>query len=110
MRVERAEHDLGVGGVRSQMREVDVVEAPALRRPGEQVRWSVALGEIVDEGAAPPQPNTLLWYRLACTLPAQLPGDVLSEATPDEARAIQADYRVVTNGLGRCARSRVPSR
>ena len=86
------------------------ISLSVLRRPGEQVRWSVSLGEIVDEGAAPPQPNTLLWYRLACTLPARLPGDVLSEATPDENRAIQADYQVVMNGLGRCARTRTPTR
>ncbi len=86
------------------------ISLSVLRRPGEQVRWSVSLGEIVDEGAAPPQPNTLLWYRLACTLPARLPGDVLSEATPDESRAIQADYQVIMTGLGRCARTRVPTR
>ena len=86
------------------------ISLSVLRRPGEQVRWSVALGEIVDEGAGPPQPNTLLWYRLACTLPARLPADVLSEATPEESQAIQADYRVVTDGLGRCARTRAPRR
>lgn len=86
------------------------ISLSVLRRPGEQVRWSVSLGEIVDEAAAPPQPNTLLWYRLACTLPARLPADVLSEATPEETRAIQADYQVIMAGLGRCARSRVPSR
>jgi hypothetical protein len=86
------------------------ISLTVLRRPGEQVRWSVALGEIVDEGAAPPRPNTLLWYRLACTLPGQLPQDALSEATPEEARSIQADYRVVMAGLGRCPRTRVPRR
>jgi hypothetical protein len=77
-----------------------------LRRPGEQPRWSVALSEIVDEAAAPPAPETLLWYRLACTLPPRLPTPALSEAGPDEARAIQADYRLVLDGLGPCARTR----
>jgi hypothetical protein len=86
------------------------ISLTVLRRPNEQVRWAVALGEIVDEGAAPPQPNTLLWYRLACTLPASLPPEALSEASPDEARTIQADYRVVKEGLGACARTRTPSR
>ncbi len=86
------------------------ISLTVLRRPGEQVRWSVSLGEIVDEGAGPPRPDTLLWYRLACTLPARLPADALSEASADEARAIQADYRVIMDGLGRCARSRVPRR
>ena len=77
-----------------------------LRRPGEQPRWAVALSEIVDDAAAPPAPRTLLWYRLACTLPAQLPPQSLSEAQPDEVEAIRADYRVVIQGLGPCARLR----
>jgi hypothetical protein len=83
------------------------ISLTVLRRPGEQPRWSVALSEIVDDGAAPPTPNTLLWYRLACTLPARLPADALSEASPEEAQAIQTDYRLVMDGLGRCARTRV---
>ena len=86
------------------------ISLSVLRRPGERVRWSVALGEIVDEGAEPPQPNTLLWYRLACTLPSRLPADSLSEATPEERPAIEADYRVIREGLGPCARTRVPRR
>jgi len=86
------------------------ISLTVLRRPGEQVRWSVALGEIVDEGAGPPQRNTLLWYRLACTLPARLPADALSEASAEESPAIQADYRVIMDGLGPCARSRVSRR
>jgi hypothetical protein len=77
-----------------------------LRRPGEQPRWSVALSEIVDEAAAPPAPESLLWYRLACTLPPRLPQQSLSEAGPDEAQAIQTDYRLVIDGLGPCARTR----
>lgn len=82
------------------------ISLTVLRRPGEQPRWSVALSEIVDDGAAAPTPNTLLWYRLACTLPARLPADALSEASPEEGQAIQADYRLVMEGLGRCARAR----
>lgn len=78
-----------------------------LRRPGEQPRWSVALSEIVDEAAAPPARDTLLWYRLACALPPRLPQQSLSEASAEEAQAIQADYRMVMEGLGRCARTRV---
>jgi hypothetical protein len=83
------------------------ISLTVLRRPGEQPRWSVALSEIVDDSAAAPAPNTLLWYRLACTLPARLPQDALSEASAEEARAIQTDYRLVMEGLGRCARTRV---
>ena len=84
------------------------VSLSVLRRPGERPRWSVALSEIVDEAAGPPAPDTLLWYRLACTLPPRLPPQCLSEASTDETQAIQADYRVVMDGLGRCARTRVP--
>lgn len=83
------------------------ISLTVLRRPGEQPRWSVALSEIVDDSAAAPAPNTLLWYRLACTLPAQLPQDALSEASAEEAQAIQTDYQLVMDGLGRCARNRV---
>lgn len=80
-----------------------------LRRPGEQPRWSVALSEIVDDAAAPPAPNSFLWYRLACTLPARLPREALSEAGADEAGAVQADYRLIMEGLGPCTRTRARS-
>lgn len=76
-----------------------------LRRPGETPRWGVALSEIVDDTAAPPAPDTLLWYRLACTLPPGLPEQSLTEATPDQFDAIRADYRFVLDSLGRCQRS-----
>ena len=82
------------------------ISLTVLRRPGERPRWSVALGEMVDDAAASVQRDTLLWYRLACTLPAALPAPSLSEASAAEARAIQADYRLVTEGLGRCVRNR----
>jgi hypothetical protein len=77
-----------------------------LRRPGESPRWSVALSEIVDDAAAAPARETLLWYRLACTLPPRLPAASLSQANTDEARAIQADYRLIMEGLGPCIRTR----
>ena len=77
-----------------------------LRRPGEVPSWSVALSEIVDEAAAAPRRDTLLWYRLACTLPARLPQQSLAEADPGQVRAIEADYRVVMQQLGPCARTR----
>ena len=82
------------------------ISLTVLRRPGEQPRWAVALSEIVDEAAEPPARDTLLWYRLACTLPARLPPDALREAGAEDGRAIQADYRVMMEGLGPCARNR----
>ena len=84
------------------------ISISVLRRPGEQPRWSVALGELVDAAAAAPQRNTLLWYRLACTLPSRLPASSLSEASPSEGAAIRADYQLVLDRLGRCDRSRRP--
>ncbi len=82
------------------------VSLSVLRRPGEQPRWAVALSEIVDDAAAPPQSDSLLWYRLACTLPRSIPAASYAEADPGDAGAIQADYRLVIERLGRCARSR----
>ena len=81
------------------------VSLSVLRRPGETPRWAVALSEMVDDSAAPPQPNSLLWYRLACTLPQTLPASSYAEAE-GSAPAIQADYRLVKERLGRCARTR----
>ena len=82
------------------------ISLSVLRRPGEEPRWSVALGELVDAAAAAPEPGTLLWYRLACTLPSTLPVESLSEAGAGEARAIRADYQLVLERLGRCQRNR----
>jgi hypothetical protein len=75
------------------------------RHPGEDPRWTVALGEIVDDAAAPPQRDTLLWYRLACALPPALPADAVADQAPDDAQAAQADYKLVLDRLGACDRT-----
>jgi len=75
-----------------------------LRRPGEQKRWAVALGEIVDDAAAAPARDTLLWYRLACGLPRALPATSLADAEPENAAAAREDYRFVLEQLGPCRR------
>jgi hypothetical protein len=82
------------------------VSLSVLRRPGEQPRWAVALSEIVDEAAAPPRPRSLLWYRLACSLPRALPPQSLAESDPENAAAAAADYRFVLEQLGQCVRTR----
>ena len=82
------------------------VSLNVLRRPGFTPRWAVALSEVVDEAAAPPQPGSLLWYRLACTLPRALPPQSTSEAEVAQAAAIHADYRLVLEQLGTCVRNR----
>ena len=82
------------------------VSLSVLRRPGERPRWAVALAEIVDESAAPPPRDTLLWYRLACFLPRTLPPRATGEATPADAEAARTDYAFVLAQLGPCERSR----
>lgn len=77
-----------------------------LRRPGEAPRWAVSLGEIVDDSAAPPPRDTLLWYRLACFLPPELPETSTAELSPQDAAAAREDYALVIAGLGACARAK----
>ena len=83
------------------------VSLSILRRPNEAPRWAVALSEIVDDSAAPPARDTLLWYRLACALPPALPVATLADApSPEDAAAIRDDYRLVIESLGQCGRTR----
>lgn len=80
------------------------VSLSVMRRPGEAPKWAVALTEIVDKTAGPPARNSLLWYRLACSLPRALPRQSIADADADQAKAIGQDYRVVLDGLGPCPR------
>ncbi|HEY0413717.1 MAG TPA: hypothetical protein VGD66_11285 [Allosphingosinicella sp.] len=82
------------------------VSLTILRRPGQTPQWAVALSEIVDDAAAPPAAETLLWYRLACSLPPRLPPQSLAEADAASAAAVEADYRFVLDRLGPCLRTR----
>ena len=81
------------------------VSLSILRRPGEQPRWSVSLGEIVEEGGGPPPRDTLLWYRLACALPRSLPDTAIDQLSPDDAARAREDYDVVLTALGACGRT-----
>lgn len=81
------------------------VSLSILRRPGSAAQWAVSLSEVTDESAGAPSPNSLLWYRLACALPPAMPPSSFADAPESEA-AIQADYKVVMDALGRCARNR----
>lgn len=80
------------------------VSINVIRRPGEAVRWGVALSEIVDEAAAPPARDTLLWYRLACFLPRTLPASATATMERDDIAAARADYAFVLGALGPCTR------
>ncbi|MBD8617832.1 hypothetical protein IFT67_02720 [Sphingomonas sp. CFBP 13728] len=82
------------------------VSLSVLRRPGEQPRWAVALSEIVDESAAPPAPETLLWYRMACALPATLPERSTGSLEAADATIAREDYAFVLAALGPCGRTR----
>ena len=79
------------------------VSLQILRRPGEQTRWSVSMGDIVDDSAGAPPKDTLLWYRLACGLPSALPASSLASEEPANARAASADYAIVLRELGPCS-------
>ena len=87
----------------------DPVSLSILRRPGQQPRWAVALGEIVDEAAQPPAPGSLLWYRLACGLPQSLPVRSIRSLPVVDADAARSDYALVMQALGPCERSRALS-
>lgn len=83
----------------------DPVSLTVVRRPGMAPVWGVSFGEIVDQAARPPAPETLAWYRLACFLPRQLPSAAnLAQDGASRARAAQ-DYRFVIEQLGACPRT-----
>lgn len=76
-----------------------------VRRPGMEPVWGVSWSEIIDRAASRPQPDTLAWYRLACSLPTSLPADAnLAESPADRERAAR-DYRYVVEALGDCPRT-----
>lgn len=84
------------------------VSLAILRRPGEEPRWAVALGEMIDETAPSVAPDTLLWYRLACFLPESLPGAAVADLSSEDALAATLDYRFVITRLGPCHRTAKP--
>lgn len=84
----------------------DPIAVSVLRRPGQAVRWGVSLGDVIDPAAQRPEAGTLLWYRLACSLPRTIPPESdLSDAPADRAIAAE-DYAKVLGDLGPCTRSR----
>jgi hypothetical protein len=80
------------------------VSLTVIRRPGMAPAWGVSLGELVDASARPPAPETLAWFRFACSLPRELPSDSFLQrdrASQDRARE---DYAFVLRELGPCER------
>ena len=78
------------------------VSLDILRRPGEQPRWSVALSDVTDAAAQAPERDTLLWYRLACFLPPDLPESSVNASDPSDVAKAREDYRFVLQSLGPC--------
>jgi hypothetical protein len=76
--------------------------SPSRIAPGETARWGVSLGEIVDETAFAPAPGSLLWYRLACSLPPTLPDISVRTLPLLDAESARRDYRFVIESLGSC--------
>lgn len=65
--------------------------------------WTVALSEVVDAAVPPPTRDTLLWYRLACALPPELPAEAAVADDPANVARAREDYGFVVQALGRCA-------
>ncbi|RIV92721.1 hypothetical protein D2V17_01525 [Aurantiacibacter xanthus] len=80
------------------------VSLSVVRRPGMEPHWGVSLGEIVDQGARPPEPETIAWYRFACELPDQLPADSYLQSDRASRRQAQEDYAFIKRELGPCER------
>jgi len=77
-----------------------------LRRPGEERRWALSLGDIIDEAGGAPKPDTLAWYRLACGLPDTLPEASLQSQDDANGAIAREDYAFVRESLGQCGNGR----
>lgn len=85
-------------------------------RAGQPKKWSVSTSELIEEGASTPKKFTLLWYRLACGLPRQLPPELVQssegggesmsggQGEGETAARAQADYSYVVGAIGPCGR------
>lgn len=81
------------------------VSLTVIRRPNMMPQWGVSLGEIVDQSARPPEPETLAWYRFACGLPAQLPAAAFLQDDADSRARARDDYAFIVDQLGPCERT-----
>jgi hypothetical protein len=81
------------------------VSLTIIREQDKAPRWFVSLSEVVDEAKAPPRRNTLLWYRLACSLPATLPESVVANGAAETAAKLREDYALTLKSMGACNRS-----
>ncbi|MBK6708279.1 MAG: hypothetical protein IPG54_12660 [Sphingomonadales bacterium] len=82
------------------------ISVSVLSRPGQAKRWAVSTGDVIDESAVAPSRNTLLWYRLACSLPRTLDPRLVESGEAKDIANAQTDYRFVVESLGPCGRTR----
>ena len=75
-----------------------------LRRPSQSPQWGVSWGEIIDSAARPPARESIGWFRLACSLPAQLPSNANLARDANARRLAMSDYALVLEQLGPCIR------
>lgn len=75
------------------------------RQAGAAPVWGVSFSEVLEGGSQPPR-ETLRWYRLACALPATLPGGVNLSGSQAEKLQAEADYQLVMRALAPCPRLR----
>ena len=80
--------------------------SPRAHQPGQPDDLAGVQVELVDQAGRSPAPDTLAWYRLACTLPDRLPAQAnLARGDADRSRALR-DYALIKQELGGCARTR----
>lgn len=82
------------------------ISVSILSRPGQSKSWAVSTGDVIDESALAPAKNTLLWYRMACSLPRTLDPKLVESSEGKDIANAQSDYRFVIESLGPCGRTR----
>lgn len=81
------------------------VSLSVIRRPGMAPDWGVSLTEIVDQSARPPEPETPLWYRLACFMPERLPDEAFIQPDGQSRARAREDYALILDEIGPCQRA-----
>lgn len=77
-----------------------------LHHAGMPSHWGISFSEIVATTGVAPRRETLVWYRLACFLPRELPPSANLSTTDSDKATAAADYRKVMADLGTCPRNR----
>ncbi|AKH43444.1 hypothetical protein FHS61_000852 [Altererythrobacter atlanticus] len=80
------------------------VSLSVIRRPGQPPQWGVSWSEIVDQAASAPEPETIEWYRLACSLPRELPEGAFLQNDRESIARAREDYAFILDQLGPCIR------